>query len=198
MMMPNRKLTLTERAAAGLFGATVLLAIAVLPAVAQNLSPADLMAMEWPEPEATISYGADPLQFGYLRLPEEDGPHPVAVFIHGGCYLSMFDIRHAGLAEQGLADAGYAVWSLEYRRVGDDGGGWPNTFLDVAAGVDHLRELGDAYPLDLDRVYAIGHSAGANMALWAAARPDIPASSDVHTKTRSRLPACLPWPRHRH
>jgi len=151
------------------------------PATAQLLSPADLMAMEWPEPEATISYGTEPLQFGYLRLPDGDGPHPVALFIHGGCYLSMYDIRHAGLAEQGLADAGFAVWSIEYRRVGDEGGGWPNTFLDVAAGVDHLRELSDTYPIDLDRVYTVGHSAGANMALWAAARPDVPAESDVHT-----------------
>jgi acetyl esterase/lipase len=157
-------------------------ATAQRPSSAQLLSPADLMAVAWPEPDAKISYGADPLQFGYLRLPEGGGPHPVAVFIHGGCYLSMFDIRHAGLAEQALADAGYVVWSIEYRRVGDDGGGWPNTFLDVAAGVDQLRELSDQYGLDLDRVYSVGHSAGANMALWVAARPAIRTSSDVHTE----------------
>jgi acetyl esterase/lipase len=152
------------------------------PSSPQLISPADLMAVAWHEPDAKIGYGDDPLQFGYLRLPVGDGPHPVVAFVHGGCYLSQFDIRHAGLAEQALADAGYAVWSIEYRRVGDDGGGWPNTFLDVAAGVDHLRELSDQYGLDLDRVYSVGHSAGANMALWVAARPEVSPSSDVHTE----------------
>ena len=141
----------------------------------------DLADLEWPSPDARIPYGESPLEFGYLRLPAGTGPYPVVVFIHGGCWLSAFDIRHAGQAEQALADAGYAVWSLEYRRIGDSGGGWPGTFLDVAAGVDHLSELARQYPLDLDRVIASGHSAGGYLALWAAARPGIPTSSQLYT-----------------
>ena len=92
----------------------------------------------------------------------------------------MFDIRHAGQAAQALADEGYAVWSIEYRRVGDPGGGWPNTFVDVAPGIDHLRELATSHRLDIDRVFAVGHSVWANFAIWAAARPKIPESSDVY------------------
>ena len=135
----------------------------------------------WPSPDAQLSYGDDQFQFGYLRLPEGSGPHPVIVFMHGGCWLSVFDIRYTGLAEQAFADAGYAVWSLEYRRVGNPGGGWPGTFLDVATGADHLTELAREYPLDLDRVIAIGHSAGGQLALWLAARGRIPASSELYT-----------------
>jgi acetyl esterase/lipase len=78
-----------------------------------------------------------------------------------------------GLCED-LARHGLAAWNLEYRRVGN-GGGWPETFLDVAAGVDHLADI-DA-PLDLDRVGAVGHSAGGHLALWAAARARLPADA---------------------
>ena len=160
------------------------MALLVAPPTAaspQLISSGDLTDLAWPGPDARVSYGEGPLQFGYLRLPEGGGPHPVIVFIHGGCWLSVYDIRHAGPAERALADAGYAVWSLEDRRVGDEGGGWPGTFLDVARGVDHLSELAREYPLDLDRVIASGHSAGGHPALWAAARPGIPSSSELYT-----------------
>lgn len=70
-----------------------------------------------------------------------------------------------------LANRGLAAWNVEYRRVGS-GGGWPETFEDVAAGVDALAGL-DA-PLDLERVAAVGHSAGGHLALWAASRPTLP------------------------
>jgi acetyl esterase/lipase len=103
----------------------------------------------------------------------------VVVFIHGGCWLSVFDIAHVGPLEQAWADAGYAVWSIEYRRVGDDGGGWPGTFQDVAAGADHLRALARDYPLDLHRVVAAGHSAGGAFALWLAARDRMPGESEL-------------------
>jgi acetyl esterase/lipase len=73
-----------------------------------------------------------------------------------------------------LAARGWAVWNLEYRRLGwRSRGGWPATFEDVAAGIDRLGRL-DA-PLDLARVVAIGHSAGGHLALWAAARRGLPA-----------------------
>jgi acetyl esterase/lipase len=61
-----------------------------------------------------------------------------------------------------------ATWSLEYRRIGNPGGGWPGTFADVAEGADHLRVLARTYPLDPNRVIVIGHSAGGHLALWLA------------------------------
>ena len=82
-----------------------------------------------------MSYAGQPQQYGELWLPEGIGPFPVVVFVHGGCWLNAFDITHTHAASTALAQAGYAVWSLEYRRVGDPGGGWPGTFDDISLGV---------------------------------------------------------------
>jgi acetyl esterase/lipase len=99
------------------------------------------------------------------------GPHPVAVVVHGGYWRARYDRSLMTELCLDLANRGLAAWNLEYRRVGS-GGGWPETFEDVAAGVDALADL-DA-PLDLERVAALGHSAGGQLALWAAARPTLP------------------------
>jgi acetyl esterase/lipase len=147
---------------------------------AQTLTFAQLSTRTAPPPDQRIAYGPGPLQFGNLRLPKRPGPHPVVVFIHGGCWLSQYDIAHAAALEQALADSGFAVWSLEYRRVGNDGGGWPGTFTDIAQGADYLRELAPRYALDLNRVIASGHSAGGQFALWLAARRKIAPSSVLH------------------
>lgn len=150
------------------------------PLEAQNLiTAAEVMAMETPPPTHRVAYGPDPLQFGHLRLPGGEGPFPVVLFVHGGCWLSEYGIGHTGSLEAAWAEAGYAVWSVEYRRVGDPAGGWPNTFLDVAAGGDHLRTLARDFPLDLDRVVAAGHSAGGSFALWLASRAHVPRESPL-------------------
>ena len=160
------------------------LATPACSAAQELLDPGDLvqMAATVEEPTERLSYGDDPLQDGLLRLPEGDGPHPLVIAVHGGCYLSMFDIEHFAPFEQALTDEGYAVWSIEYRRVGDEGGGWPNSFRDVAKGIDFARTLVAREELALDsaRIYAAGHSAGANYAIWAAARPLISPDSDVY------------------
>jgi len=81
-----------------------------------------------------------------------------------------------------LTEAGVATWNIEYRRVGNAGGGWPGTFRDVAAGADMVRALARDHALDLKRVITIGHSAGGHFALWLAARPRIAASSELYKK----------------
>jgi acetyl esterase/lipase len=113
-------------------------------------------------------------QVGELFVPGDGGPHPVVIVIHGGYWRARYDRSlMTGLCED-LAAHGLAAWNLEYRRVGN-GGGWPETFLDVAAAVDLLADL--EAPLDLDRVGAVGHSAGGHLALWAAARTRLPAGA---------------------
>jgi acetyl esterase/lipase len=123
-------------------------------------------------PVATIAYGPSELQVGDLRLPKGKGPFPVAVVIHGGCFMASVDKR-GGIAAfaDALTARGFATWNIEYRRVGDPGGGWPGTFEDVAAAVDQVATLAPKYNLDLTRVTFVGHSAGAYFALWAASRP---------------------------
>ncbi len=119
-------------------------------------------------------YGDDASQLGELFLPEGGGRHAVVVVIHGGYWRAMYDRSLMTALCEDLATRGLAAWNLEYRRVGN-GGGWPESFLDVAAGVDLLADL-DA-PLDLARVGAVGHSAGGHLALWAAARARLPAGA---------------------
>jgi acetyl esterase/lipase len=143
------------------------------------MTSADLASFDHPPPDERIAYGADPLQFGDLRLPDGDGPHPVAIFIHGGQWRAEFDISHSDKLTAALARSGIATWSLEYRRVGDPGGGWPGTFQDIGCGADHLRELAARYNLDLDRVITMGHSAGGQLAIWLAARSAIPAEAEI-------------------
>lgn len=130
----------------------------------------ELQNLPNPEPTARLHYGDDPLQFGDLRLPPGDGPHPVVVVIHGGCWRSQYNLDHIGALSDALTRSGVATWAIEYRRVGNPGGGWPGTFLDVGAAVDHLRSVAEVHPIDLDRVVAVGHSAGGHLVLWLGAR----------------------------
>ena len=134
-----------------------------------------------PPADWCLPYGADTLQFGELRLPGGPGPHPVAIVIHGGFWRAAYDLTHIGHLAAALTAAGVATWSIEYRRIGHPGGGWPGTFRDVAAAADGLRTLAPAHRLDLTRVVTVGHSAGGHLALWLAARPRIPAGYPLHT-----------------
>jgi len=112
-------------------------------------------------------YGPHRSQRADLYLPLGAGPHPTMVVIHGGSWHRRYGkVVMRGLVAD-LVRRGWAVWNIEYRRLGE-GGGWPTTFEDVAAAVDRLAEI-DA-PLDLDSVSVLGHSAGGHLALWAAGR----------------------------
>jgi len=128
-----------------------------------------------------LAYGSDPQQFGELRLPAGAAPHPVVVVIHGGYWRAAYDLKHIGHLCVTLTGAGVATWSLEYRRLGQNGGGWPGTFTDVAAGIDYLRTVAPQYGMDLSRVVVIGHSAGGQLALWAGGRGRIPAGAALYT-----------------
>jgi acetyl esterase/lipase len=141
--------------------------------------------------DARIAYGDDPYQFGELRLPTGDGPHPVVVYVHGGYWRARYDLTHAGHACAALTARGLATWNLEYRRLGNVGGGWPGTFLDVAAGADFVRELATRYPLDLARVVVVGHSAGGQLACWLAARPRLPTTSLLYTPNPQAVRAAV-------
>ena len=150
-------------------------------AVPGLLAETDLKELAKAPPGQKLSYGSDPLQFGELSLPDGPGPHPVVINIHGGCWLAEYTIDHSRALANAFAKRGIAVWNLEYRRVGDSGGGWPGTFLDIGNGADHLKLLAKDHPLDLSRVVAMGHSAGGHFALWLAARKKIPAGAEVQS-----------------
>ncbi len=111
------------------------------------------------------SYGADSSQFGDLYRPAGAAKAGVVVVIHGGFWLSQYDLTLGAPLARDLVGRGYSVLNLEYRRVGN-GGGWPATLADVGDGIDMLASL----DVDHSRVVAIGHSAGGQLAAWAAGR----------------------------
>lgn len=134
----------------------------------------EFRSLERVEPDGRIAWGEGPDAFGELYLPAGDGPHPVVVLIHGGCWRSIGDVAYVSRLGRALAEAGWAVWSPEFRRIDQEGGAWPGILEDLAAGADHLRALAPTHALDLERVAAVGHSSGGHLALWLAGRPRLP------------------------
>jgi len=126
-----------------------------------------------PKSDARLTYGPDPNQFGDLRLPAGKGPHPLVIFIHGGFWRSAYDLGHAGHLCAALTAVGAATWNIEYRRIGNAGGGWPGTFDDVLHAAEYVKAMRNKYPIDLTRVVVAGHSAGGHLALWLAAKRTI-------------------------
>jgi acetyl esterase/lipase len=127
-----------------------------------------------PAADVRLAYGPEPKQFGDLRLPDVDRLWPLAVVIHGGAWQAMYNLIHAGHMCVALGEAGIATWSVEYRAVGDPEGAWPGACDDVARAVEFSAELTESYPLDSDRIVLVGHSAGGQLALWAAKRAQLP------------------------
>ena len=194
----TRRETLARRAATFLSRiVAVACALAMVPlsgggrALAQ-IGPRDVDVLPSKAADERVAYGKGALQFGDLRLPKGEGPFPMVVVIHGGCWVSaVATLQNTAAFADALRDAGVATWNVEYRRLGDAGGGWPGTFEDIGAAVDHVRVLASSHPIDARRVAVAGHSAGAHLALWAAARSRLPAASALHRDAPLALRAAV-------
>ncbi len=144
--------------------------------------PRAVLAAPGMPPDLTVSYGPLPDQVADLWWPTGDarstGPAPLVLVLHGGFWRAQFDRMHTRAQCAGLVAAGYAVTAVEYRRTGQQGGGWPGTFEDVDAAlrtvpglvVDAAADAERAGALDVDRTVLLGHSAGGHLAAWAATR----------------------------
>lgn len=146
----------------------------------QTNGPPALHRLPVSPPVARLRYGPSPMQVADLRVPAGKGPFPLAVVIHGGCFLAKIDNKDgiAGLADA-LTKRGIATLNIEYRKLGDAGAGWPNTYRDIGTAVDLARGAARKYPLDLAHVTIVGHSSGAHYALWAASRFRLPPNSEI-------------------
>ena len=136
----------------------------------------DLMSRPSPHATERIQYGPEPSQIADLWLPDDKDAHPVVVMIHGGCWTkSIADLSIMDWAAEDLRQRGYAVWNIEYRRLGEPGGGYPGAYDDIRAGLRLVRNRTKA-PLP---VVILGHSAGGHLALWAAHQPELKARAVV-------------------
>jgi acetyl esterase/lipase len=133
------------------------------------VSAEDILSKPQPPPDARVAYGADPNQFVEVRLPRTKGPHGVLLNIHGGYWRAKYDLVHAGHLCQALRVSAVATFNIEYRRVGNPGGGWPGTFEDIRAAYRFVRQEHSKFHLDLGRLAVMGHSAGGQLALCLAA-----------------------------
>jgi acetyl esterase/lipase len=178
--------------AAALPASAPLSAQGAVPELPRLMNPRSVSALPAAAPSETIAYGEAPSQKLELFLPRPnpeapDALRPVVVLIHGGCWqqkvAGMELVRPAAGA---FAEKGYAVWSITYRRIDEEGGGYPGTYQDVGKAIDALRDHAEANKLDLTRVVFWGHSAGGHLALWAAGRHKLPAESPLRTDSPLR------------
>ncbi len=134
-----------------------------------NVSYSDVLSLHTEEPAHHQAYSDNPHQYGEIWLPSASfsaKKPPLIVLIHGGCWLSAYDIKHTHALSTALRHSGYAVWSIEYRRSGNKGGGWPGTFNDIELALEWVLNQPDT-PYDNRKLAIIGHSAGGHLALLA-------------------------------
>jgi acetyl esterase/lipase len=133
------------------------------------MSSEDILQLAPPPADARIAYGADPNQFGEVRLPKSKGSFPLVMNIHGGFWRAKYTLAHAGHLCAALTARGLATWNVEYRRVGNPGGGWPGTFEDIRNAYRFVSQLAKRYNLDSAKVLVMGHSSGGQLAFCLAA-----------------------------
>jgi acetyl esterase/lipase len=136
----------------------------------------DVLHRAAPAPDLTVPYGTLPEHVIDLRLPPRL-PAPLVVLVHGGFWRPAFDRTHLGPMAHAVAAAGYVVAVPEYRRAGMAPQGWTGTFDDIAAALDRVAPIAERHGADISSHTWAGHSAGGHLALWAAARPGLPAGS---------------------
>ncbi len=130
----------------------------------------DILTLPPPPADKRLPYGSDPNQFLDLRLPHhKKGPVPVVINVHGGFWRAQYNLDHAAHLCAALTAKGLATANLEYRRVGNDAGGWPGTFADIRSAYNFLVQNASQHSLDIRKIVAMGHSAGGQLALCLAA-----------------------------
>src|SRR5262245_7402762 len=111
-----------------------------------------------------IAYGLEPLQFADVRKADGDA---LALVLHGGSWKATYNLTHLAHLCILLGEHGVPTLNVEYRRVGDPGGGWPGSLEDVLLAVELGRKLAR-------RLVLVGHSAGGHLSLLAAKRTGVP------------------------
>jgi len=141
----------------------------------------DLMGRPLPSTSHSITYGDRESDIVDVWIPDGNGPHPVVLMVHCGCWQkAIADRTLMNYAAEDLRQNGMAVWNIEYRGVDEEGGGYPGTFEDVSKAVDVMRDYAGTFNLDLNNVVGFGHSAGGHLVTWLSARENLPKNSPLY------------------
>lgn len=128
--------------------------------------PQDILSLPSPPADLRVTYGEERSQFIDFRFPASKAAAASVIMIHGGFWRQKYDLAHAGHLCAALTACGLTTANIEYRRVGEPGGGWPGTFDDIQAALHSVRRRhGNDKP-----ALVVGHSAGGHLGLWAATR----------------------------
>jgi acetyl esterase/lipase len=119
-------------------------------------------------PDRTAVYGSAPQQVLDVRVPKSAKNAPIAIVVHGGCWLNQYDRVYMAHLADALRDRGWISVNVEYRRIGDVDPAWPAMLDDVRAAVRFVFDQAEGWGGDARRVVITGHSAGGHLALLAA------------------------------
>ena len=142
--------------------------------------------------DSRLAYGSDPSQFVELRFPKGSGPFPLLFVVHGGFWQSAYDLSHIGHLCAAFASKGIITSSIEYRRIGNPGGGWPGTFQDISLATRNiLQKMSNDSRFDRSSAAIVGHSAGGHLALWLAGSHRISKTSQLHNDQKPHLEGAI-------
>ena len=154
---------------------------------AGQVSFSEIQALEYSAPNEVVPYGAGEHQFAEYWHPGTSEP-ALVILIHGGCWSNEYGLDHIRALASKLKGSGYAVWSTEYRRVGDVGGGWPGTFEDIADSLNYTDKLSN---INQHAKFVMGHSAGGRLALWVAAAGHLPVESPLGKRMKTQIQGAI-------
>lgn len=150
------------------------------PEQAKLMTWGDLTSRRLPKPTIGTEFGIGETDLMDLWIPDGEGPFPVVLMIHGGCWQkSIADRSLMNYAAESLRRDGMAVVNIEYRGVDEAGGGYPGTFTDVARAAAFMPRFADEMDLDMTRVAGFGHSAGGHLVTWLAGIHNLPEDSEI-------------------
>lgn len=145
-------------------------------ALRSQVSFQSVVEQPYTQPHNTYRYGSHASQYiQHWNAPGRPDSAANVIFIHGGCWLKEYDIRHSYPASTALRNSGLNVWSVEYRRLGEEGGNWPASLNDVKTAIEYIQQK-----INNEPIVVMGHSAGGHLALLATSN-DVPSSKNIDT-----------------
>lgn len=108
----------------------------------------------------------------------EGEPRKVAVWIHGGGFIGGDKIGSVSKYLSGLLDDGWDIVSVNHRLATETSGQFPVGLADLKRAVRWIKVNAAEQGWDPDKIAAIGHSAGGNLAEMLAVTADRPELED--------------------